>query len=151
MVLSVGVVRQSSSSFSWMNHKRRSFQIFDNTFLNNSCILFFYFYIIRDGFCGCKMLNSLLKPAMIALPLHFHKLLYDTLYCHPDAFIFVANIALQLFYLQLRLLRNYSIFKRLRWRLLRKHFSNFECNRASAIQLRLRIGITLFQSTVIKV
>ena len=32
-----------------------------------------------------------------------------------------------------------TMFKRLRWRLRRKYFSNFERNRASAIQIRLRI------------
>ena len=41
------------------------------------------------------------------------------------------------------------IFKRLSWSLRRKYFSNFEGNRASAIQIRL--GRIVFQSNVIKV
>ena len=43
-----------------------------------------------------------------------------------------------------------TIFKRLRWRLCRKYFSNFERNRASAIQISLRLKIIVFQQLWLK-
>ena len=43
-----------------------------------------------------------------------------------------------------------TIFKRLRWRLCRKYFSNFERNRASAIQISLRLRVIVFQQLWLK-